>query len=62
MPHPSYHRKIEASKRCLSRQQVFVPCAIDRSNSLLVKICNLGKIPTLELKEGKAEPVLSSVQ
>ncbi len=49
MPHPSYHRKIEASKRCLSRQQVFVPCAIDRSNSLLVKICNLGKIPTLEL-------------
>lgn len=48
MHHPSYHRKIKASKHCLSRQKVCVPCAIDRSNSLLVKICNLGKIPTPE--------------
>ena len=58
MPRPSYHRGTKASKRGLSRQQVCVPCAIDRSNSVLSKICNLGKISTRELTafyEGKVE-------
>ena len=58
MPRPSYHRGTKASKRGLSRQQVCVPCAIDRSNSVLSKICNLGKISTRELTafyEGKVQ-------
>jgi len=58
MPRPSYRRGTKASKRGLSRQQVCVPCAIDRSNSVLSKICNLGKISTRELTafyEGKVE-------
>lgn len=49
MPRRSYHRGMKASKRGLSRQQVCVPCAIDRSNSVFSKICNLGKISTREL-------------
>lgn len=58
MPRPSYHRGTKASKRGLSRQQVCVPCAIDRNNSVLSKICNLGKISTRELTafyEGRVE-------
>ena len=58
MPRPSYHRGTKASKRGLSRQQVCVPCAIDRSNSVLSKVCNLGKISTRELTafyEGKVQ-------
>lgn len=54
----AHHRGTKASKRGLSRQQVCVPCAIDRSNSVLSKICNLGKISTRELTafyEGKVE-------
>ena len=54
----AYHRGMKASKRGLSRQQVCVPCAIDRSNSVLAKVCNLGKISTRELTlfyEGKVE-------
>ena len=58
MSRPSYHRGTKASKRGLSRQQVCVPCAIDRSNSVISKICNLGKISTRELTafyEGKVQ-------
>ncbi|WP_308774933.1 IS1595 family transposase [uncultured Bilophila sp.] len=54
----AHHRGTKASQRGLSRQQVCVPCAIDRSNFVLSKVCNLGKISTRELTafyEGKVE-------
>lgn len=52
----AHHRGEKASMRGLSRQQVCVPCALDRSNSVIAKVCNLGKISTKELTafyEGK---------
>lgn len=39
----AYKRGTKASKRGLSNNQVCVECAIDRSNTLISGLCNLGK-------------------
>jgi len=44
-----HKRGMKASQRGLSRQQVCVPCAMDRADSVLSKVCNLGKICTDDL-------------
>lgn len=51
-----HHRGEKASMRGLSKEQVCVPCAMDRNNSVLSKVCNLGKINTKQITafyEGK---------
>lgn len=39
----AYHRGTKSSKRGLSNDQVCVECAIDRNNTLISGLCNLGK-------------------
>lgn len=54
----AHRRGMRATKRGLSRYQVCVPCAIDRTDSVLSKVCNLGKISSRNLDNfyrGKVE-------
>ena len=47
--HKPRKRGTKASKRGLSKYQICIPCAIDRSGSAIAKVCNLGKISTKEM-------------
>jgi len=46
LPHK---RGMKASQRGLSRQQVCVPCAVDREKTVISKVCNLGKMTTRDI-------------
>ena len=58
LPRKAHKRGGSVKKRGLSREQVCVPCAVDRERTAIAKVCNLGKMSTQSLTKfyaGKIE-------
>ena len=51
LPRQSYKRGTKATKRGLSKEQVCVPCAVNRDGLSVAKISNLGKPSVLSLRK-----------